>query len=542
MGASHKLDLTGDVTHLLVGDIDTPKYKYVAKERPDVCVLHPDWVEAVKAAWMEGGDDVDVRALERQHRYPTFAGLKICMTGITDTTERMHIENTVKQNGAEYHGDLTRDITHLIVAKPEGAKYRAARDWGGVKPVSIKWFHDCLRRGMVLEASFYDPTMATEEQGIGAFRDEPRTRTTLGKRPREDETPAAPANDGGKRKLRRTASRKLEGHSQDVWQNISSVRDSILPPPENDQWNAGNDESQLTLGREEPGPESRRQSIAADQGAHSAPTKPEGLFSGWYIFIDGFEKDRTKKLTKVLDSSGAILVSRLQDLDNASNHPRCNNRCLLVPHSEPSRKIDLGNVRPGTAIATEWWVERCIHNKTVTDPETDELSRPLWDLPMDDLGGLVISITGFAGVDFRQTAEAIKMSGATYQDNILPTISVLVSGSTTVRKEKAFYATKHGIPVVSAAWLWSCFRNKRKVPVDQYKLQLPAFDPGESMGNPSTSSPAPSDPLRTSTGASRYVRQSSVLSNATSDMTLGKTRQRPAACLTLGNARQRLHC
>ena len=31
MGATHKLDLTGEVTHLIVGDIDTPKYKYVAK-------------------------------------------------------------------------------------------------------------------------------------------------------------------------------------------------------------------------------------------------------------------------------------------------------------------------------------------------------------------------------------------------------------------------------------------------------------------------------------------------------------------------------
>jgi len=504
MGASHKLDLTGDVTHLLVGDIDTAKYKYVAKERPDVCVLHPDWIAAVRAAWMEGGDDVDVRALERQHRYPTFAGLKICMTGITDMHDRTHIESTVKQNGAEYHGDLTRDITHLIVAKPEGAKYKAARDWGGVKPVSVKWFHDCMKRGMVLEHSYYDPTMPMEEQGIGAFREEPRTRTSLGKRAREEEEPAAKANDGGKRKLRRTASRKLEGHSQDVWHNIS-VRDSILPEPENDQWNAAKEESQATLGRDEEPQEATRPNTSAVEVVQNAAAKPEGLFAGWYIFIDGFEKERVKLLTRFLEPSGANVVARLDDLVDASSDPHFKSGCLLVPHAKPSRTIDLDSAPSGTIVATEWWVERCVHHKTITDPEHDALSQPLWDMPLRDFDGLVISTTGLTGVDFRQTGEAIKMSGATYQDNILPAPSVLISGTSTVRKEKAFYATKHGIPVVSADWLWACFRQKRKVPFDQYTISLPAFDPGVSIGDPSTSSPAPTDPPRASTGASRYV-------------------------------------
>lgn len=85
MGAVHKLDLTSDVTHLIVGDTDTPKYKYVAKERPDVKCLLPEWVEAVRQSWMEG-DDPDVEALELVHRLPTFAGLKVCVTGFDDRT------------------------------------------------------------------------------------------------------------------------------------------------------------------------------------------------------------------------------------------------------------------------------------------------------------------------------------------------------------------------------------------------------------------------------------------------------------------------
>ncbi|KAK5003679.1 protein kinase activating protein dpb11, partial [Cryomyces antarcticus] len=83
MGAVHKLDLTSDVTHLIVGNTETPKYQYVAKQRPDVKVLRPEWVEAVRLSWMEGGD-TDVAALEEEYRLATFAGLTICVTGFDD--------------------------------------------------------------------------------------------------------------------------------------------------------------------------------------------------------------------------------------------------------------------------------------------------------------------------------------------------------------------------------------------------------------------------------------------------------------------------
>ena len=85
MGAVNKLDLTSDVTHLIVGDTDTPKYKYVAKERPDVKCLLPEWIEAVRQPWLEG-DEIDVEALEERYKLPTFAGLRICVTGFEDRT------------------------------------------------------------------------------------------------------------------------------------------------------------------------------------------------------------------------------------------------------------------------------------------------------------------------------------------------------------------------------------------------------------------------------------------------------------------------
>lgn len=84
MGATHKYDLTSDVTHLLVGEINTPKYKFVARERPDVTVLRPEWVQAVRESWMQGGD-TNIRALEERYKLPVFEGLSICITGFEDS-------------------------------------------------------------------------------------------------------------------------------------------------------------------------------------------------------------------------------------------------------------------------------------------------------------------------------------------------------------------------------------------------------------------------------------------------------------------------
>lgn len=90
LGGEHKLDLTSDVTHLLVEVGDTltavhltAKYKYVAANREDVRVLQPAWLEAVRQAWMTG-EKFSLQALEKQYKLPLFAGLAVCLTGFDD--------------------------------------------------------------------------------------------------------------------------------------------------------------------------------------------------------------------------------------------------------------------------------------------------------------------------------------------------------------------------------------------------------------------------------------------------------------------------
>jgi DNA replication regulator DPB11 len=127
---------------------------------------------------------------------------------------RSQLQERIIAHGGDYRGDLTKSVTHLIANAPEGKKYQYAEQWL-VRVVSLCWFKDCLDRGMVLEESLYHPTMPAEEQGKGAWNREAKPQVQLGKRARDEKPPQEAL-----RKLRRTASTKLESQSDDLWGDI----------------------------------------------------------------------------------------------------------------------------------------------------------------------------------------------------------------------------------------------------------------------------------------------------------------------------------
>ena len=159
--------------------------------------------------------------------FPTFGGLQICVTGFNDVVQRDFISSTVEEHGAVYSGDLTKAVTQLITAVPDGAKYKHAKLWQ-IPTVSLKWFEDSLERGMALDESLYDPTLPLEEQGKGAYRQHPKQRTSLGKHGREEDVRNTTSDDVNRKKLRRTMSSRLEGHSQDMWSEMSADRKSVV--------------------------------------------------------------------------------------------------------------------------------------------------------------------------------------------------------------------------------------------------------------------------------------------------------------------------
>lgn len=486
MGAIHKYDLTSDVTHLIVGNIDTPKYKYVAKERPDVKVLTPDWLEAVRLSWMKGGD-TDVAALEEEYQVPTFQGLRICVTGFDDMVQRQYISDTVEKHGATYHGDLTKSVTHLIAATPGGKKYEYARNWD-IKIVSLEWFQDSIERGMVLEEKCYDPIRPKEEQGKEAWNRAAISNIALGKRGRalDRATPATDANP--KRKLRRTASAMLGSQNESIWADITAGG-LAMKNDETDDWNNQVDESfvdnrALTLDKGGISKESAtitEQTTTKDHPAanptHRTPGLPlrrqEGIFEGRVAFVHGFDDTKSAILREHLISNGAAVVRTTAELEQES-HDGLQHGFLIVPHDVASTGLPTVPEPAGRLCrVTNWWVEKCLYRKGLVDPVGEVLCRPFKRLGIDGFNGIIISSTSFAGVDLLHVSKAVKLTGATYDEYLTPTTSILVCNSKTPNKEKLNYAVERNIPAVSVEWLWDCLRTGEKQPLQDYLLNKP---------------------------------------------------------------------
>lgn len=206
--------------------------------------------------------------------------------------ERNLITSTIEANGAQYHGDLTKSVTHLIAAKVVGPKYLAAKDWN-IKVVSVEWFHDSLKRGMVLDESLYNPTWPIAERGKGAVISKSPLQPSL-KRSRE-----GPQNDAAnvnRRKLRRSASSKLNNQNDDLWAGMSFAEDS-LAAPENAPWlqvpsakaRRGAQASDVPVIK--PDPDAQTTAGAAE---YDTTTKPSGFADSLTIYVHGFDSRKVR--------------------------------------------------------------------------------------------------------------------------------------------------------------------------------------------------------------------------------------------------------
>jgi len=303
MGAEHKFDLTSDVTHLVIGSVDTPKYKYVAKERPDVTVVIPGFIEAVRDEWVKG-QDVDVATLQKKYKAPTFLGLHICVTGFEDVRKRDEMQETIAGLGAQFERDLTKKVTHLVAARPKGKKYEYGCHWS-IPVVSVEWLWDSVERGMTLDETLYNPVMPEDERGKGAWNRAAPAPVTLGKRARHDEGNTE-GQDGQRRKLRRTASAKLGGQHTNFWADIATGGGADIgpEPAHNTEHDSARRVSKSSPGlrRGSVRPTSSREQLSRplalgiQKQEEKPPTQAQGLFQGRIVFTHGFSSPKVSFL------------------------------------------------------------------------------------------------------------------------------------------------------------------------------------------------------------------------------------------------------
>ncbi|KAF4553827.1 twin BRCT domain-containing protein [Elsinoe fawcettii] len=461
LGATHKLDLTSDITHLLCASIASEKYRHVARHRPDIHVLRPEWLFAIRDAWITGAE-VDVKGITHQFRLPTFHSLNICVTGFNDVKQRQWLQTTTTNNGAKYHGDLTKEVSHLVTAKPEGAKYERAKVWG-IKLVSFEWFQRCADRGMILDESCFDPLLPPEQQGKGSY--EPRMRKSeSGKRLKAEDDDT----QNSKRKMRRTASTRLNSQSQTLWADLSVTEDSA-PPPIDDSWTQSIDpgkDLQQTV-KTQPVQESDNKSRPSLSRKESSEKVGRGLFSGWACTSHGHDSPNTSgKLRLHLIENGAEVVDTIEALE-ASEAP-C--KALILPADWTARSDpQVPEVSQDIKLLTEWWVERCIVHKKALHPESDVLSNSFVHLAKDFFKDTVISTSGM-GNDVRYIATLVKAAGGQYSEDLVRNTTILIHNTSKDDLEKPVYCAERNIDVVKPEWFLDSLRQRELQAVYSYYL------------------------------------------------------------------------
>ncbi len=140
------------------------------------------------------------------------------------------------------------------------------------------------------------------------------------------------------------------------------------------------------------------------------------------------------KQTRVLQghicAQGGHVLSTIQDLRSATQASPLRKAYVLAPHDTSSDEagLDITGVDSPIIWVSEWWIERCLHRKTLTDPENDVCSRPLGRSPIpgsfmmtrwlrwpkltaSGFDQLTVCSTGFTGVDLLHLSKVIQLMG-----------------------------------------------------------------------------------------------------------------------------------
>ncbi|RDW63154.1 BRCT domain protein [Aspergillus mulundensis] len=500
MGAGHSYDLTSEVTHLLVGETSTEKYKFVARERSDVVVLRPEWVEAVRQSWMQGGD-TNMQALEEEYKLPTFAGTAICITGFEDLELRNYIRNNAQLHGADFRKDLTKTVTHLIARTAVGDKYKYATQWN-VKVVTLKWFTDCIERGMVLEETLYHPLLPAEQQGAGAWN---RSIPAVKHKAQETESSAGPRP----RKLRRIASTKLSNENENIWGDIIGMGfETAEPKPSREERQASNEQRQKNA------PVLQIAKSFASETTFARPSQPReptaepvvdhrnGFLDGCFFLIHGFSSKQTNVLRNHLSFNGAQLVDSLSEFSRPDIPKKGRGLYIIVPYKSPRSTVpSTDDLAFECEIVTDMWLERCLDTKSLVSPESHIANTPIPSFPVKGLSDMNICSTGFSRMDLLHLSKLVNLVGATYNEYLKPTASVLIcNASISLNHEKLRHTHEWGVPAVTAEWLWSSIRQEKKQPFEPYLVRKPSTlsskDPELRAGSrPSQKRPSQQKPM-----------------------------------------------
>ncbi|KAF3088797.1 hypothetical protein TWF102_008487 [Orbilia oligospora] len=468
LGAVWKQDLTSDATHLIVGDLATQKYRYVAKQRPDVKPMRISFIEKAHEAWV-ATKSIPIHELEVEHAFPPFLGLRICSTNINDEKERQKIQKITEENGGTYSGDLTKQVTHLVASNPEGKKYQFAKQWG-IKIVSLEWFHHSVERGMALDEAYFSFDLPASERGQGAWVRSATGKRKLSEREGSGSSDGRVKSDPAKRKIKRAASDRLSSGSQTLWGDIMGTKAVKVDKP--NEW--GTDAPQRTSSKAESsttGPVdvpyvNVRTSMSMSD---LQPEIPKKMFHDKGFHVYGFDADKESRIRGIIRGFDGNTYPALQDLFETP----ASRYVIVVPDSYIQADCPkISDASKAVQIVTAWWLERCLHEDKFIEPDEYLLGRPMKRHNISGFEKMTVSVTKFDGVDYLHYTKAIGKLGAEFCEKVYKARSLLIvnSADKSKHKDKERAAEAWGIPIVSQEWLLECISEGELIPFKKYLL------------------------------------------------------------------------
>ncbi|ODV90848.1 hypothetical protein CANCADRAFT_112018 [Tortispora caseinolytica NRRL Y-17796] len=422
MGATVRRDLTSDVTCMIVGKLLSEKYRFVAKHRPEVRMLHPDFVSEAHTLWLKG-DDVDLEYLFIKHQTPVFQGLNICITGFSANNQRALLIEEIKQNGGNYHPDLSHSVTHLVASDTTSTKYSYAKKWD-IPVVQAAWIHQSLKRNAVLDESYFSLEIPESDVGKGAI----------------EVLATSPQN----RALQRHDSHIVKAKRQ---QSTDKLWSSLVKP-----------EGQLST--------EKAQSDDIRKVMGTSMTEPESIATTGLIFskttfaIHGFSQKHRRILEKTIRSQGGQIV----DVDSTP-YPQY----IVVPADGDPYLGRVKDYSKPSVLVTEWMIERSLHCKSLVYDFWGSFF-PSRNIP--ELLNLPMCISGFEGVEFMHITKLAKIIGADMQESLKVGVTKLLIVNSanipalTKKSSKFLLAMRAKIPIVTEQWLWNCAMSDKYISYD----------------------------------------------------------------------------
>lgn len=213
------------------------------------------------------------------------------------------------------------------------------------------------------------------------------------------------------------------------------------------------------------------------------------IFKDIYFLARGFESDIYEDLCQIIQTYGGFLFK-----DIKQNQVLPYVHYTLVPHGWKSplkynknkESIDIDADKEdsyyqepdnfdqfcaNTPLVTPNWLERCIQENQILEPQSFILFSPLpREVPYPNTRKTNICITGFNGIERKSIRMLIIVLGFKYNEKLTQKINILICKSPN--GVKCSYANMWDIPVVNEKWIIHCSKEGKILPY--FNFQFPA--------------------------------------------------------------------